>query len=153
MDTFRKMATECLITWWLCLEQMVMFLFCFLIEMQNDCALIACQYILQYFSCSYMSLIFYIRFCLAVSISPTAKQQETLTMLEYQKIPGDETCWWHFINRKVFVKKSARDQWRVSISLNIVVGPLFKRINFTTAWTTCDCFRESRRDAEQCIHV
>lgn len=43
-------------------------------------------------SAAVVCLIFYIRFCLAVSISPMAKQQETLTMLEYQKIPGDETC-------------------------------------------------------------
>jgi len=46
----------------------------------------------------------------------------------------------------VFGKKFVRDQWRVSTSFNILLGPLFKGINLETAWKSCDWFRASSGD-------
>lgn len=114
-------------------------------------AIVHSQHVSRCFSISAeiisMSLLSYFHFCLAVSVHMRLNNRISHNV----GVTGDETCWWHLINEKVFMKKFVRDQWRASISFNI--GLLFEGINLKTAWNSCDWLFQRELREYKALHT
>lgn len=139
------------ITWSSSVKHMITL--CFLFSDRKFKAIVHSQPVSSCFSISTaiisMSLLSYFHFYLPVSVHIRLNNRISHNI----GVTGDETCWWHLMNKKVFMKKFVRDQWRVSISFNILLRALFKGMNLKTTWNSCDCFRGSSGGIKHYVHV